>query len=129
MTPTHALMVLAIAGLIIGGAIVLLSRKKLPVPPLRIRKRPPEMSSQEEAALNELTHKVVSTYPELGSAPAELLSEIDAYCKKAHTSPDNTPRLILEKMLVATNLQKARTYWQAHAFLDYRDKLKKSRQE
>jgi hypothetical protein len=127
MTLMHALIILAIAGLIVGVAVFLLTKKKLPLPPLRIRKKPPEMSSQEEVALKELAQKIVSTYPELGSTPAELLSEIDAYCKKAH-APDNTSHLILEKMLMAGNLQKAMSYWQVHAFLDYRDKLKKSRQ-
>src|SRR3954471_4161893 len=112
MTLMQALIGLVIGGLIVGVAVFLLTKKKLPLPPLRIRKKPPEMSSQEEAALKGLAQKVVSTYPELGSTPAELLSEIDAYCKKSHASPENTSRLILEKMLVAGNLQKAMSYWQ-----------------
>jgi hypothetical protein len=85
MTFVQVLIVLTIAGLIVGGVVLLLSKKKLPLPPLRIRKaRSPEMLQQEEAALIELAQRAVTRYPELGSTPAELLKEIKAYCDKAH---------------------------------------------
>jgi hypothetical protein len=73
-----------------------------------------------------LAQGVASRYPDLGSRPSELLTEIEAYCKKARPSPDNTSRIILEKMLAAGSLQKAMSYWQVHGFLHHRDKLKKS---
>lgn len=129
MTFVQALIVLTIAGLIVGGVVLLLSKKKLPLPPLRIRKaRTPEMLQQEEAALMELAQRAVSRYPELGSTPAELLKEIKAYCDKTRTGSDVTSRIILEHMLTAGSLKQARSYWQVHGFLDYRDKLKKTRQ-
>ena len=127
MTFVHALIVLTIAGLIGGGVVLLLSKKKLPLPPLRIRKaRPPEMLQQEEAALMELAQRAVSRSPELGSTPAALLSEIKAYCDKTRSGSDITSRIILEKMLTAGSLKQARSYWQVHGFLDYRDNVKKT---
>jgi hypothetical protein len=129
MTFVHALIALTIAGLMVGGVVLLLSKKKLPLPPLRIRKaRPPEMVQQEEAALMELAQRAVSRYPELGSTPAALLSEIKAYCDKTRTGSDITSRIILEQMLTAGSLKQARSYWQVHGFLDYRDNFKKTRQ-
>ena len=128
MTFVYALIVLTIAGLIGGGVVLLLSKKTLPRTPLRIRKaRPPEMVQQEEAALMELAQRAVSRSPELGSTPAALLSEIKAYCDKTRTGSDITSRIILEKMLTAGSLKQARSYWQVHGFLDYRDNFKKTR--
>jgi hypothetical protein len=128
MTFVNALIVLAIAGLIVGGVVFLLSKKKLPLPPIRILKSRSPATSEEKTALVELAQGAVSRFPELGSTPAELLAEIDAFCKKAHGGSDNTARLILEKMLTSGSLQQAMSYWQVHAFLDYRGKLKKARQ-
>jgi hypothetical protein len=127
MVPGQVLIVVAIAGLFVGGVVILLRKKKLALPPLRIpRAKGPEVPPQGKADLMGLAQGVASTYPELGLRPAELLTEIEAYCKKARPSPDNTSRIILEKMLAAGSLQKAMSYWQVHGFLHYRDKLKKN---
>jgi hypothetical protein len=127
MTLGQAMIALTIAGAVLGGVSLLVMRKKkLALPPLRIpRAKGSEMSPQGGADLMELARGVVSRYPELGSKPVDLLVEIEAYCKKARPSPDNTSRIILEKMLVAGSLQKAMSYWQVHGFLQYRDKLMK----
>jgi hypothetical protein len=126
MTPGQALIGVAIAGLFIGGVVILLRKRKLDLPPLRIpRAKGPEVSPQGKADLMGLAQGVASRYPELGSRPSELLTEIEAYSKKARPSPDNTPRIILEKMLAAGSLQKATSYWQVHGFLHYREKLMK----
>ena len=129
MTLMQVLIALAIAGLIVGGVVLLLGKKRLPLPPLPIlRARSPEERLQEEAALLELARRAVSTYPELGSTPDGLLAEIDSYCKRSHSYAGRTSRLILEKMLAAGSLRQARSYWQVNAFLEDRDKLKKSGQ-
>ena len=54
----QALIALAIAGLIVGGMILLLRKKTLPLPPLPFLKaRSPEESLQAEAALLELAQR------------------------------------------------------------------------
>jgi hypothetical protein len=127
MTLGQAIIALAIAGVVLGGVSILVMRKKkLPLPPMRLpRAKGSEVSPQAGADLTELARGVASRYPELGSKPVDLLVEIEAYCKKARPSPDNTPRSILEKMLAAGSLQKATSYWQVHGFLHYREKLMK----
>jgi hypothetical protein len=127
MTLGQAMIALAIAGAFLGGVLVLVMRKKkLPLPPLRIPKaKGAEMPPQGGVDLMELAREVASRYPELGAKPADLVVEIEAYCKKARPSPDNSPRIILEKMLAAGSLQKATSYWQVHGFLHYREKLTK----
>jgi len=128
MTSVPALIALALAGLIAGGVILVRARKKSPVPSAPfLRMRPQESSPEDRAALTELAAKTVGRYPELGSTPAELLAEIDASLKKGRSSPDNTPRVILEDMLRAASLRQAASYWQVHEFLHYREKLRKAR--
>jgi hypothetical protein len=127
MTLGYSLIALVIAGLFVGGMALLLRKKTSPPPPSRLpRAKVPETSPQVGTDLMGLAQGVVSLYPELGSRPSELLTQIEAYCKKARPSPDNTSRIILEKLLVAGSLQKATSYWQVHGFLSYRDKLKKN---
>jgi hypothetical protein len=127
MTPGYALIAFAVAGLIVVGAVLLSRKKKLALPPLRIpRGKGPAMPPPAEVDLMGLAQGVASQYPELGSRPSELLTEIEAYCKKARPSPDNNSRIILEKLLAAGSLQKAMSYWQVHGFLNYRDKLRKN---
>jgi len=127
MTSGYVLIALAIAGLVVLGLVLLSRNKKLAPPLLRIpRAKGPEMPPPAEADLMGLARGVASQYPELGSRPSELLTEIEAYCKKARPSPDNTSRIILEKLLAAGSLQKATSYWQVHGFLRYREKLKKN---
>jgi hypothetical protein len=127
MTLGYVLIAFAIAGVVVVGLVLLPRKKKLALPPLRIpRAKGPEMPAPAEADLMGLARGVASQYPELGSRPSELLTEIEAYCKKARPSPDNSSRIILEKMLVAGSLQKAMSYWQVKGFLHYRDKLKKN---
>ena len=126
MTFVYALVVLAIAGLMVGGVVLLLRKKKLPLPPIPIlRAKPRALSPQEESALSEQAQRVVSKYPDLGSTPAGLLTEINAFCNTARAWPGLTPRIILEKMLASGSLQKSRSYWQVKAFLEYRERQKK----
>jgi hypothetical protein len=128
MTFVNASVVLAIAGLIVGGVVLLLRKKQLPLPPIPLlRAKPRAMSPQEEAALSEQAQRAVSQYPELGSTPAELLTELSAYCTTTRSWSGDTPRIILEKLLASGSLQKAMSYWQVKAFLEYRDELKKSK--
>jgi hypothetical protein len=127
MTFMQALIALAIAGLIAGGVVLLLRKKTLPLPLVPFLKaRTPEMVREEDAALRELAQKAVSRYPELGSTPNELLTEINGYCNKTHAWSDSSSRIILEKLLRAGSLQQAMSYWQVHKFLDYRDKARKT---
>jgi hypothetical protein len=121
----QALIALAIAGLIVGGVVLLLRKKTLPLPPLPFLKvRSPEELLQEEAALMDLAQRAVSRYPELGSTPAELRTEIGAYCKGIHSWSGRTPRIILEKILEAGSLEKAMSYWQVREFLLNRNQLR-----
>ncbi len=118
---------LAVAALIVVGAVLLLTQKRLPLPPIpALRKKSADVSPQEGAALMDLARVAVARYPELGATPAALLAEIDMYCDKARSSPDRTSRIILEKLLAAGSLRQARSYWQVHEFLDYRDAVRKT---
>jgi hypothetical protein len=128
MTLGFAALGSAVAALIVAGAVFLLTRKRLPLPLIpALRKKSADVSAQEGAALMALARVAVARYPELGAAPAELLTEINAYCDKARSSPDRTSRIILEKLLAAGSLRQARSYWQVHQFLDYRDHVRKTR--
>jgi hypothetical protein len=128
MPSVNAFVVVAILGLIVGGLVLLLRKKPLPLPPIPLlRAKPRAMSPQEEAALSEQAQSAVSKYPELGSTPAELLTEISAYCNTTRSWSGDTPRIILEKLLESGSLQKATSYWQVKAFLEYRDQLKRSK--
>ena len=63
LTFMHALIVVVVAGLIVGGVALLLTEKKLPLLPMPSRKaKPPERSLQEEAVLMELAQRAVSRY-------------------------------------------------------------------
>ena|SRR5689334_17640965 len=118
----------AVATLILGGAVFLLTRKRLPMPAIPpLRRKSADVSPQEGAALMDLARVAVARYPELDAAPAELLTEVNTYCDKARSSPDRTSRIILEKLLAAGSLRQARSYWQVHQFLDYRDHVRKTR--
>src|SRR5262245_25279255 len=128
MTFVHALLAMAVAGLIAGGSILALRKKRSPVPPARfVSPGPAQSSPVDKAALTELAGKAVARYPEIGSTPAELLAEISTYLGKARPSPANTSRIILEKMLGAGSLRQATSYWQVHEFLGYHEKLRKTR--
>lgn len=129
MTLVQVVIGLVVAGVVAGVAVLLLKRKKLPLPKIGIlRAKSSEMSSQERAALLDLARSAVTRYPELGATPPELLAEINAYFDKARPAPDRTSRLILEKMLAAGSLRHARSYWQVNEFLNYRDKVRKPKQ-
>ena len=118
----------AVAALIVGGAVFLLTKKRLPLPLIpALRKKSADVSPQEGAALMALAQVAVARHPELGATPAELLAEINSYCDKARSSPDRTSRIILEKLLATGSLRQARSYWQVHQFLDYRDRVRKTR--
>ena len=127
MTIGYVLIAFAIVGLVVVGLVLRTGKKKLAPPSLRFPKaKGAEMPPPAGEDLMGLAQGVASQYPELGSRPSELLTEIEAYCKKARPSPDNTSRIILEKLLAAGSLQKATSYWQVHGFLRYREKLKKN---
>jgi hypothetical protein len=127
MTPGYVLIALTIAGLVVAGFALRPRKEKAAPPSSRLPKaKGAEMSPPAGADLMGLAQGVVSLYPELGSRPSDLLTEIEAYCKKARPSPDNTSRIILEKLMAAGSLQKATSYWQVHGFLRYREKLKKN---
>jgi LPXTG-motif cell wall-anchored protein len=124
----HMFAILAIA-VLLGIALVLLSKKKkLPVPPIPLRRAmTAELLAKEEAEVRELARRVVERYPELGSSPENLLAEIAAYRNKAHPWADSTSRIILEKLLTARSLQQAQSYWQVNEFLAHHDKRRKPR--
>ena len=119
----QALIALAFAGLVVGAVFLLQRKKTLPLPPLPFPKvRSPEESLQEEASLMDLAQRAVSRYPELGSTPAELGTEIGEICKLTYSWSGSTPRIILEKILEAGSLEKASSYWQVREFISERNR-------